>query len=631
MACTLTLGSRKSTSSPLARGSPAPRNVAESESAAPRLDSRHPEADNIRQMAAKSDRQRSRRRTVLARGATHPNGLSGVARRVLRYANRGLPRVDFLRRVSKVLMEFSGCDAVELRLKDPELQYSWKASRRPRESFRFTVLGNLRTASGQGERLRARHGRGSLDHFCRDVLRGPLKRIWSFSASQRSFWTGDAHESSVGDGARGATSAESYRSLAVMRFAVDDRTAGLLQLKSLRPDYFTREEVEAYEGFAQTLGLAIANRRGQWALRERVKELTCLYGIAQVAQHPRLTLEGILQSIAELLPPAWQYPEITTARILLDGRAFPTPNFREGPHRQAADIIVGGARRGVVEVFYTRDKAGFVEGVFLKEEQSLIDTVAREISLVVERREAEIYNSRLLDQLRHADRLATIGQLAAGVAHELNEPLANILGFAQLARKEPKMPSTSAGDLEKIVKTSLHAREIIHKLLVFSRQTPLQKTRVNLNQVVEEGLHFLETRCEKAGIELIRSLEPNLPEISADPSELQQVLVNLVVNALQALPRGGRLTIETHRGHDCVSLIVSDTGTGMTDDVKSKIFMPFFTTKDADQGTGLGLAVVHGIVTSHGGVIQVQSEAGRGSRFEVQMPLNNSGKAGKNG
>jgi signal transduction histidine kinase len=193
------------------------------------------------------------------------------------------------------------------------------------------------------------------------------------------------------------------------------------------------------------------------------------------------------------------------------------------------------------------------------------------------------------------------------------------------------MPSTAAGDLGKIINTSLQAREIIHKLLVFSRQMPLQKTPVNLNQVVEEGLHFFASRCAKAGIELVRSLEPELPEISADPSQLQQVLVNLVVNAIQASPNGGKLTIETRRGADYVSLVVADTGAGMTDEVKSKIFTPFFTTKDVDEGTGLGLAVVHGIVTSHRGVIHVESEVGRGSRFEVQLPLNSSGKGEKNG
>jgi signal transduction histidine kinase len=160
---------------------------------------------------------------------------------------------------------------------------------------------------------------------------------------------------------------------------------------------------------------------------------------------------------------------------------------------------------------------------------------------------------------------------------------------------------------------------------------PLQKTQVNLNQVVEEGLRFLESQCTKSGIELVRALQPDLPDISADPSQLQQVLVNLVVNAIQASPSGGKLTIETHGGRDFVSLAVTDTGTGMTEEVKSKIFTPFFTTKDIDQGTGLGLAVMHGIVTSHRGVIHVESEVGRGSRFEVQLPLNSSGKAENSG
>jgi signal transduction histidine kinase len=575
------------------------------------------------------DRARSRRRIAVVRGTGLAPGLTEVARQILRYANHGLPRVDFLRKVSKVLTEYSGCDAIELQVKDPELHYRWVASKRPKVSFSFTVLKN---SHGVPERppLRVPKGQAGLGHGTLVTLRENLKSSGNLAASERSLRT-RTHKPPLPDGTPRTAEEDLYRSRAVMRFAVDDRTGGLLELKSLRSDYFTRAEIQSYQVFVQTLGLAIANRRGQWALRERVKELTCLYGIAQVAQKPGLSLEGILQSQVELLPPAWQYPEIATARILLDGHPYTSRDFKPGPHRQAADIMVGGTRRGAVEVFYTREQAGFAEGAFLEEEQSLIDTVAREVSLVVERREAELYRSRLQDQLRHADRLATIGQLAAGVAHELNEPLANILGFAQLANKAPGIPPTAAGDLEKIVKTSLHAREIIHKLLVFSRQAPLQKTHVNLNQVVEEGLHFLETRCAKAGIELVRILAPDLPELSADASQLQQVLVNLVVNALQALSRGGKLTIETGRGQDSVSLVVTDTGTGMTEDIKSKIFMPFFTTKDIDEGTGLGLAVVHGIVTSHGGVIHVESEPGRGSRFEVQLPLNHPLKVEQSG
>ena len=582
-------------------------------------------------MVPNRDRRRSTQESAPAARVGLAHRLSEVARRVLRYANHGLPRVDFLRRVSKELIALSGCDAVELRVRDSQLQYGSETRRHPKSSFRFTVSGNPHAEKRQRERLPAGENQAQLDRLYQDVLLARLKPGWPCSTSQRGFWTGDTTQALRFGRVTRPAPGGLYRSLAILRFAVDDRTTGLLLLKSLAADRFTREEAESYEAFAQTLGLAIATRRVEWALRERVKELTCLYGIAQVAQRPGLALEEILQGIVELLPPAWQHPKIATARILLDGQAHTTPRFREGRHCQSADILVGGMLRGVVEVFYTRDKAGFVEGPFLKEEQSLIDTVAREIALVVERREAEIHKSKLQDQLRHADRLATIGQLAAGVAHELNEPLANILGFAQLAKKGPGLPATTASDLGKIIKTSLRARGIIQKLLFFSRQMPLQKRLVNLNQVVDEGLHFLESQCDKAGIELVRELEAELPEISADPAQLQQVLVNLVVNAIQASPAGGRLTVATRCGRDSVSLAVTDTGTGMTEDVKAKIFTPFFTTKDVDQGTGLGLAVVHGIVTSHHGSIRVESEPGRGSRFEVQLPVNRAEKAKKNG
>jgi signal transduction histidine kinase len=223
-------------------------------------------------------------------------------------------------------------------------------------------------------------------------------------------------------------------------------------------------------------------------------------------------------------------------------------------------------------------------------------------------------------QLRHADRLATIGQLAAGVAHELNEPLGAVLGFAQLIQKASGLPKEAAADAQKIVRASLHAQEVIHKLLVFSRQKAPVKAQVSLNRVVQEGLYFLESRCARAGIQVSSILSPDLPDIHADASQLHQVLVNLVVNGIQAMPEGGTLTIETHVTPDFVSLSVADTGCGMTDEVREKLFTPFFTTKDIDQGTGLGLAVVHGIVTAHRGTILVESAPGQGARFEVRLP-----------
>jgi two-component system, NtrC family, sensor kinase len=194
------------------------------------------------------------------------------------------------------------------------------------------------------------------------------------------------------------------------------------------------------------------------------------------------------------------------------------------------------------------------------------------------------------------------------------------LAFAQLAAKESDVPPQVARDLGKIVKTSLYAREIIKKLMLFARQMPPQKTRTNLNHVIEEALPFFESRCEKQGITIHRRLASGLPEIVADPSQLHQVLVNLVVNAIQAMPSGGDVRIDTRAEGQQVVLSIEDDGVGMSPQVLKKIFIPFFTTKDIHDGTGLGLSVVHGIVTSHGGVISVESTAGHGSRFEIRFP-----------
>ncbi|HOB76235.1 MAG TPA: ATP-binding protein [Phycisphaerae bacterium] len=356
-------------------------------------------------------------------------------------------------------------------------------------------------------------------------------------------------------------------------------------------------------------------------LRERVKELTCLYSLAQLVERSGISLAEILQGAVELLPPAWQYPERAAGRIVFEGRSYVTANFREGCQMQSTPILVNGQPKGRIDVVYLEEMPPACEGPFLKEERHLIDTMARQIALIVERRQAEEDQLRLQKQLRHADRLATIGQLAAGVAHELNEPLGNILGFAQLAQKHPDLPSEVGQDLAKIVATCLHARQIIHSLLLFSRQMPPQKARLNLNGVVEEALALLEQRCSKNDIILVRRLAGDLPEITADASQLRQVVVDLAVNAVHAMPQGGVLEVATRAAGDRVILSVQDNGVGMSEEVLREIFVPFFTTKDVNEGTGLGLPVVHGIVTSHGGTIRVQSTPGQGARFDVELPV----------
>jgi len=281
---------------------------------------------------------------------------------------------------------------------------------------------------------------------------------------------------------------------------------------------------------------------------------------------------------------------------------------------------VNGVVRGSLEVIYTESRPELDEGPFLREERNLIDAVALKVALVIEQREAKEGQANLQAQIRHAERLATIGQLAAGVAHELNEPLGRILGFAQLARKSEGLPEQVALDLDRIQASTLYAREIVRKLLLFARQSPPKKEPVDLGRLVAEGIQFLEPLCSESGVRLIRDLQPGLPSVTADASQIQQVLVNLSVNALQAMPRKGILTLRTFSRESYVALSIEDTGCGMTPEVLRQIFIPFFTTKEVGQGTGLGLPVVHGIVTAHGGTVHVESTPGCGSRFEVRLP-----------
>ena len=357
------------------------------------------------------------------------------------------------------------------------------------------------------------------------------------------------------------------------------------------------------------------------ALRERVKELTCLYGISKIAEYEGLRLEEMAERIVQLLPASWQYPEHASGRITIDEKSYTTGKLVEKGPRISSDIVVDGVKRGVVEIFY--DPAGKTDGklFFLPEEHKLIHEIARRISLLLERKRAEDEKKQLQEQIRHADRLATIGQLSAGIAHELNEPLNNIIGYAQLTLNSDDIPSQIRQDMEKIVKASLYGREVLRKLLFFSRQMPPRRSKVDINKVVKEGLDFLESQITNRGISLHYRPAEHLPHITADSSQITQVVVNLVVNSIQAMKEGGTLTVRTASDEKSVYLRVEDTGTGIDEDIRNKIFLPFFTTKDVDHGTGLGLAVVHGIVTSHGGSISVSSKKGRGSRFEVKIPI----------
>ena len=237
-----------------------------------------------------------------------------------------------------------------------------------------------------------------------------------------------------------------------------------------------------------------------------------------------------------------------------------------------------------------------------------------------------------IEQLRHADRLRTVGQLASGVAHELGTPLNVVTGRASLissGRLAPEAIVESAG----IIKSQAERMAgIIRQLLDFSRSGSPHRVRADLLLIVRETVQILDPLSRKHGVQLLVTESSQPMSACVDTGQIQQVLTNLVVNAIQATPSGGRVTIGITKEHrqppategsppsDYFCLAVVDTGQGIAEDVRDRLFEPFVTTKDVGQGTGLGLSIAYGIVREHGGWIDVQSKIGHGSQFRVFLP-----------
>jgi C4-dicarboxylate-specific signal transduction histidine kinase len=526
-----------------------------------------------------------------------------------------MSRVEFLRGVSRLVLDSSGCDSLEFRFQQGQTRFRWCARCQPRETFDLQVLES-RPGGCSADRAAL-----WLDDLVERVLQGEVGAESGTMTERRSLWTSNV----ANDLALKAMRAEDGvhplpGSLAVIPFEAGDEPRSVLVLSSERKDFFSAENVASYEALAQTLGLAIDDRRAQYALRERVKELSCLYAIDRILEVTDATITESLTKVARLLPPAWQFPDIAVARICLDGAEFATGDMGRTLHRHEAAIVTDGAGRGSVQVGYLEERPELLYRAFLEEEEHLIAAIAREISLFVQKHESQAQKQKLADQIRQADRLATIGQLAAGIAHEVNEPLGGILGFAQLARKVPGNPDSVAKDLDKIIQAALYAREIVRKLMLFARQSPARTSALRVNEVVEESLALLAARLREHRIQAVCDFDPANPVITADRVQLHQIVVNLCVNAIQAMPAGGKLIVRTRRLDNGASVAVEDTGAGIPLEIAERVFEPFFTTKDPEHGTGLGLSVVQGIVTSYGGTIGFESTPGAGTRFEVRLP-----------
>jgi two-component system NtrC family sensor kinase len=228
---------------------------------------------------------------------------------------------------------------------------------------------------------------------------------------------------------------------------------------------------------------------------------------------------------------------------------------------------------------------------------------------------------RIQSQLFRSEKLASLGKLAAGVAHEINNPLTGILTNSSLILEDLSTEDPHREDVEIIVRETIRCREIVKRLLDFARQTKPQKKRTDLNALIDTIILLVRNQTSFRNIRIERQLHENLPEILCDSDQIQQVFVNIILNAAEAMTGGGTLTIQSTLQGDgqSVTILFNDTGPGIPEDRRERIFDPFYTTKE--HGTGLGLSISYGIVEQHGGTITVESTVGKGSTFTIQLPV----------
>src|SRR3989339_754969 len=273
----------------------------------------------------------------------------------------------------------------------------------------------------------------------------------------------------------------------------------------------------------------------------------------------------------------------------------------------------------------SRDEMGELSDAFnqmtasLKSARMELEEWGKNLEAKVAERTSEI--KQMQTQLIRSEKLVSLGRLVAGITHEINNPLTGILMFANLIHSNPKVDLSLKNDTDVIINEAKRCAKIVKGLLDFSRESIPQKKPASLSQVMEGTLALIGRQSSFLNIDIVRDYQPDLPLIPIDEDQIEQVFINMLLNASQSMPEGGTITITTYTDkEEYACLKITDTGIGIAEENMEKIFDPFFTTK-SDKGTGLGLSVSYGIIERHGGKIEVQSKMNEGTTFVIKLPL----------
>jgi signal transduction histidine kinase len=370
-------------------------------------------------------------------------------------------------------------------------------------------------------------------------------------------------------------------------------------------------------------------------LTERVKELNCLYGISRLFENQNLNLNQIFRGVIDIVPPAWQFPEVTCARIKLENKEFVSANFVESAWSQKQDILVNGKCFGSIEVCYFEKRPDFDEGPFLKEERNLLYVIAERLGHTVERKMAEdnvklLYQRErdLREQLQAEMRIRI--DFTRKLIHELKTPLTALIATSQLLYDE--MKDDRYGKLAKYIwdgAQNLNIRiEELHDVIRGEIGTlKLTLRPVNIKALLIEVANETRALARQRGVTIVLDLEKELPEMSADPDRIRQVMLNLINNALKYAKDSREIKITASEKAQSVKIGVKDSGPGISEERQKTIFAPAYELvhhEERSGGLGIGLALCKTLVELHQGKIWVKSKIGKGSSFFFTIPIRDS-------
>lgn len=354
-------------------------------------------------------------------------------------------------------------------------------------------------------------------------------------------------------------------------------------------------------------------------LKERIKELECLYEISTIINQSTDDVKSVFEAIASSLKKAWRFPYDAIVELKVDDYQVLTDKLPQETVFRYAKILIYKKELGYVKVHYPSPQ--FSQKHFLQEELILLFTIANDINAFYEKhlnREREVIVKKNAERV---ERLSILGEITAGIAHELNTPLGNILGFSELISQK-KLDHETEQDLKKIISAAVYSREIVKKLMFFSCEMPQSMEVFEVKPILTQVISFLEPKFKKQEVNVRLDFANATLKARLDNVQFTQVLFNLLLNSLYVSPQGSSITISVTNDDFLFYIEIVDAGPGVPDEIKSNIFEPFFTTKPLGEGTGLGLSVVHGIIKSHKGDITISDNKPTGAIFKITLPLN---------